>query len=87
MNKRRAMVLCGYGINCDYETEYALKASGFEARRVHVHELAERPAMLQDFGLMALPGGFSYGDDLGSGRVLANKMKFRLHFWVKYQRN
>ncbi|MFA5077398.1 MAG: phosphoribosylformylglycinamidine synthase I [Candidatus Micrarchaeia archaeon] len=78
MNKRRAMVLCGYGINCDYETEYVLKASGFEARRVHVHELVERPTMLQDFDLMALPGGFSYGDDLGSGRVLANKMKFRL---------
>ncbi|MDD5337521.1 MAG: phosphoribosylformylglycinamidine synthase I [Candidatus ainarchaeum sp.] len=77
MNKT-AMVLYGYGINCDYETEYALKAAGFEAKRVHVHDAIKNPGLLQDFNLLAFPGGFCYGDDLGSGKVLANKMKFRM---------
>lgn len=76
-SKAKAAVLYGYGINCDYETEYALRSAGADAKRVHVHEIAERPEMLQDFNLLVFPGGFSYGDDLGSGKVLANKMKFR----------
>jgi phosphoribosylformylglycinamidine synthase subunit PurQ / glutaminase len=76
--KAKAAVLCGYGINCEYETEYALRASGAEAQRVHVHDLIANPKMLEDFNLLAFPGGFSYGDDLGSGKVLANKMRFRM---------
>lgn len=76
--KAKAAVLYGYGINCDYETEYALRASGADARRVHVYEMMQNPGMLGDFNLLALPGGFSYGDDLGSGKVLANKIRFRL---------
>lgn len=78
MTKAKAAVLYGYGINCDYETEYALRASGADARRVHVHELIQNPGMLGDFNLLAFPGGFSYGDDLGSGKVLANKIRFKL---------
>ncbi len=78
MPKAKAAVLCGYGINCDHETAYALHASGADAKRVHVHELIKNQNMLEEFNLLAFPGGFSYGDDLGSGKVLANKMKFRL---------
>ncbi|VVC04665.1 Phosphoribosylformylglycinamidine synthase subunit PurQ [Candidatus Burarchaeum australiense] len=77
-SKAKAAVLCGYGINCEYETEHALRASGAEAARVHVHDLVENPKMLENFNLLAFPGGFSYGDDLGSGKVLANKMRFRM---------
>ena len=76
--KANAAVVYGYGINCDYETEYALRAAGARARRVHVSEIIEAPKMLQDFNLLALPGGFCYGDDLGSGKVLGNKIKMRL---------
>ncbi len=77
MGKVRAAVLTGYGINCDYETEYALRACGAEVRKVHVHEVMDNPKLLEEFNLLAFPGGFSYGDDLGSGKVIANKMKYR----------
>ena len=76
--KTRAAVLYGYGINCDYETKHAIESAGGIAERVHVHELLEKPKMLDGFNMLAFPGGFSYGDDLGSGRVVANKMKFGL---------
>lgn len=78
MANAKAAVLCGYGINCDYETEYALRASGADAKRVHAHEIVENPKILGNFNLLAFPGGFSYGDDIGSGRVLANKIRFKL---------
>ncbi len=76
--KTKAAVLTGYGINADYELEYALRASGAEARRLHIHELMDSPKMLDDFNLLAFAGGFSFGDDLGSGKVVANKFRFRL---------
>lgn len=81
-SKVKSAVLYGYGINCDYETEYALRVAGADAKRVHIHELMEQPKILEDFNLIAFPGGFSYGDDLGSGKVLANKMKFRLREYL-----
>ncbi len=74
----KACVLTGYGINCDGETEHALRSAGFETRRVHVQELVTKREKLDEHDLLALPGGFSFGDDLGSGKVLGNKMKFRL---------
>lgn len=76
--KASAAVLCGYGINCDYETEYALQSSGANAKRVHLYEIIENPKILEDFNLLAFPGGFSYGDDIGSGKVFANKLKFKV---------
>ena len=71
------IVLTGFGINCDYETEDAFNRAGAMAVRVHVNELIENPALLADYQVMAVPGGFSFGDDLGSGKVLANKLKYR----------
>lgn len=76
--KANACVLYGYGINCDRETEYALSASGANVKRTHINELIMNPNMFEDFNLIAFPGGFSYGDDIGSGKVLANKIKFNL---------
>ncbi|MEW6528526.1 MAG: phosphoribosylformylglycinamidine synthase I [Candidatus Micrarchaeota archaeon] len=74
----KAAVFYGYGINCDYETEYALRIAGAQANRVHIYDVIANPKMLEEFNLLAFPGGFSYGDDIGSGKVLANKMKFKL---------
>ncbi len=76
--KAKAAVLTGYGINADYELEHALAASGAEAKRLHINELINNPALLDDYNLLAFPGGFSYGDDLGSGKVVANKFRFKL---------
>ena len=72
------MVLRAAGVNCDRESEYALQLAGFEARRVHVFRVMENPALLDECQLLMIPGGFSYGDDVAAGKILANQMIHRL---------
>ena len=75
----KALVLCGEGINCETETAYALKEAGFVVQVSTINELVaqsfSQSILERDFSLLALPGGFSYGVELGSGRVLAIKIK------------
>lgn len=78
MVKARAIVLNGHGINCPYETAYAINTSGGEATIVHVEELITSPKILEEYNLLILPGGFSFGDNLGSARVLANRLRYRV---------
>ena len=78
MVRPSALVLTGFGINCDYETQYAFFKAGSVARRVHVNDLIQRPELLGEYQILALPGGFSFGDDIASGKVLANKLRYRL---------
>jgi len=85
MAKVKALVLRTAGTNCDWETEYALKKAGAEAQRLHVQRLLERtvggnnPATLfRDYHILVLPGGFTYGDDIAAGRILANILRFHL---------
>lgn len=71
--KPRALVLRAAGSNCDRETAAALEMAGASAERVHVNRLleVEDPSRaLQGVDLLAIPGGFTYGDDLGAGRIL-----------------
>ena len=63
----QALVLTGYGINCDYETAEACRLAGFSARRTHVNDVLESGGKLLDNKLVVFPGGFSFGDVLGSG--------------------
>jgi phosphoribosylformylglycinamidine synthase len=74
----KAIVLRSAGANCDRETEHALRQAGFEAQRVHVFRLMESPARLADYQFLVIPGGFSYGDDVAAGKILANQMLHRL---------
>jgi len=74
MARPKALVLRAAGTNCDRETEYALELAGFEAERVHVYRLMENPAALRDYHFLVIPGGFSYGDDVAAGKILANQM-------------
>lgn len=74
----KVLVLTGYGINCDIETEHVFKIAGAEAERVHLTDLINGTRTLSDFHILALPGGFSFGDDIASGKVLANKIKYNL---------
>jgi phosphoribosylformylglycinamidine synthase len=74
----RVLVLTGFGINCDYETRDAFELVGAKAERVHLNEIILRKKLLRKYQLLAFPGGFSFGDDIASGRVLANKFKFNL---------
>jgi phosphoribosylformylglycinamidine synthase len=78
MAKPKALVLRAAGTNCDAETQYALEQAGFEARRIHVFRLMERPGLLGEFQFLVIPGGFSYGDDVAAGKILANQMLHRL---------
>jgi phosphoribosylformylglycinamidine synthase subunit PurQ / glutaminase len=80
MRKPRALVLTGYGINTDYETAHAfnLPAVGGEGVRVHLNDLIAAPQMLRDYQILAIPGGFSFGDDIASGKVLAVMLRARL---------
>ncbi len=74
----RALVLYGYGLNCDHETKFALDQCGAAAQRVHINELIGRPEQLAAYHLLALPGGFSWGDDHGAGVILGLRLKLAL---------
>jgi phosphoribosylformylglycinamidine synthase I len=74
----KALVLYGYGLNCDWETQFALNKAGAEAVRVHTSDLLAKPAMLWDYHLLAVPGGFSWGDEHGAGVILALRLKLAL---------
>ena len=71
-------MLYGYGLNCDHETAFALNRAGAEAVRVHTTDLLENPGLLWDYHLLAVPGGFSWGDDHGAGVILALRLKLAL---------
>lgn len=74
----QVLLLRTAGTNCDAETAFAFEKSGATVQPIHVRALAENPALLNEHAILALPGGFSYGDDLGSGVVLANELVQRL---------
>src|SRR5882757_8696958 len=72
--KPRVLVLRAAGTNCDAETAYAFSLVGAEPTVLHVNRLREQPKLLADFQALAIPGGFSYGDDIASGRIFANEL-------------
>ncbi len=78
MKQVKAVVLRAAGINCDMETEFALGLAGAEARRVHVNRLIEETTLLEQFQILVFPGGFSYGDDVAAGKILANQIVHHL---------
>lgn len=78
MANPKALVLTGYGINCDEETKFAFEKAGAEADLVHINDLIESPKKLDNYQIVAFPGGFSYGDDTGSGNALAWKIRNNL---------
>lgn len=72
------LILTGDGINCENETAMAFEAAKIESKIVHINELLKSPRMLKNFQGLALPGGFSFGDELGSGQVMALKLRHQL---------
>jgi phosphoribosylformylglycinamidine synthase I len=77
--KPRVLVLSGYGINCERETKRAFDIVGGDAEVVHVNDLISKERKLEDYQILVFPGGFSYGDDTGSGNAMASKI--RLNLW------
>jgi len=72
MSRPRAGILTGYGINADEELALAFRMAGAESPVVHAGDLVADPGLLRGLDLLAFPGGFSFGDHLGSGKVLAH---------------
>jgi phosphoribosylformylglycinamidine synthase I len=78
MAEVQAIVLRAAGINCDVETQYALELAGAKAQRVHVNRLIENKSLLDNSQILVVAGGFSYGDDVSAGKILANQIVHHL---------
>jgi phosphoribosylformylglycinamidine synthase I len=74
----RVLILRAPGTNCDQETSYAFELAGAEPVSIHIQQLIERPLLADNFQILCFPGGFSYGDDIAAGRVLANQLQVHL---------
>jgi phosphoribosylformylglycinamidine synthase len=66
-----AIILRAPGANCDAETQFAFEQAGAVAERVHINRLREQPRLLQRYQILVIPGGFTYGDDVAAGKILA----------------
>src|SRR5438445_9692230 len=71
MAKPRALILRAPGANCDGETHFAFELAGAAVDRLHIQRLREQPNLLQRYQILVIPGGFTYGDDVAAGKILA----------------
>jgi len=78
MTSPKVLVLSGYGLNCEDETLRAFESEGATADIVHINAVLDDPTLLSAYQIFTIPGGFSYGDDTGSGNALANRLRGRL---------
>jgi phosphoribosylformylglycinamidine synthase len=76
--KPKTLVLRTAGTNCDGETVHAFERAGATVELVHINRLLKDPRLLDAYQLLAIPGGFSYGDDIAAGRILANQIAHHL---------
>jgi phosphoribosylformylglycinamidine synthase subunit PurQ / glutaminase len=74
----KALVLTGYGLNCDNETAHAFELAGAAPAKVHINSLIDGSAIISDYRILAFVGGFSWGDDHGAGVVQAVRLRTRI---------
>ena len=74
----KTLILRAPGTNCDVETAFAFQQAGAEVTSVHVNQLIRCEQHLSDYQIMVIPGGFTYGDDIAAGKVLANELRLKL---------
>ncbi|MBU1201992.1 MAG: phosphoribosylformylglycinamidine synthase I [Nanoarchaeota archaeon] len=74
----KVIIMSGYGINCETESAHAFEKAGAKCEIVHINDLISKKKRLLNYDIMMFPGGFSYGDDTGSGNAFANKLKNNL---------
>ncbi len=72
------LILRAPGTNCDAETAFAFQQASAKTEVLHINRLLEKPALCRQFQILCIPGGFSYGDDLGAGRILGNQIQHHL---------
>lgn len=78
MSTPKVVILRTAGTNCDYETRYAFEKAGAEVDVIHINTLLANKNILQDYQILTLPGGFTYGDDVSAGKILANQIRYHL---------
>ncbi len=74
----RVLVITGYGLNCEAETAHAFALAGAAVDQVHLNDIIGRDRALDGYGLVALIGGFSFGDHIAAGKVYANRLRYGL---------
>ena len=72
------LILTGFGLNCEAESRYAWERAGAAPELVHLNDLLAAPGRLMDFQALMFIGGFSFGDHMGSGHVLALRLRHRV---------
>ncbi|MDR1522553.1 MAG: phosphoribosylformylglycinamidine synthase I [Endomicrobium sp.] len=83
MKKVKVLILRTAGTNCDLETQSAFELCGAAVERLHINFLTNNKDKILNYDILAFPGGFSYGDDIASGKILANEVKNKLGDQVK----
>ncbi len=78
MPQPNVLILRAPGTNCDMETAFAFDRAGGRAEALHINRLLESPGLFAKFQILCIPGGFSYGDDVAAGRILANQIQHHL---------
>ena len=79
MKSLKALVITAPGINCDLELSQAFAAAGAEPESILLSRLIRNPTLVDQFALIGLPGGFSYGDDIAAGRIMAALMRREMY--------
>jgi len=74
----KVIVIRTAGTNCNEETAFAFQRLGAQVDQVHINALISGAQKLNGYHILVLPGGFSYGDDIASGRILANELRLKL---------
>jgi phosphoribosylformylglycinamidine synthase len=78
MKNPKVIVLRTAGTNCDYETVYAFRLCGADVDLIHINQLLNKEVDIMNYQILAIPGGFSYGDDVSAGKILANEIKYKI---------
>lgn len=78
ISKPRVLIPSGYGLNCEEETAFGYRMLGADADIVHINDIIENPRMMQDYHIVAFIGGFVDGDHIASGKIHANRLRYRL---------
>lgn len=78
-----SLVLRVDGTNCEQETVQALKLAGSSVSLLHINELIKKNSSLEDFQALIIPGGFSFGDHVAAGKIIANYLKHKLNTEIK----
>jgi phosphoribosylformylglycinamidine synthase I len=78
MAKVKTLILRAPGTNCDGETTFAFEQAGSAVDSAHINQLVRRDKLIADYQIVVIPGGFTYGDDVSAGKILANELKLKL---------